>query len=275
MRILNFAKKLKIQGKSEKETFHVVSLIAFSLVLALSLTFSFCVSQAKAHTIWLETPESSPPAGQSLKIDLGFNEGFEVVEVIKEGLGNYDDPYVLGPKGEIKTKLAGGPNYAYVTESPVEEGGYLGFIAYKPFVMGHGEGPKNKYFMTGKHVINIGKGGDELITKPQGKSTLELVPLSNPKNLKAGGSLSLQVLYEGKPLPRAEVLGDFRGFNPAGSWGLAKAFYCKTDKEGKVDFLPVKGGLWILKVRHAVPNEDKTEASDTVHLSNITFYVGE
>jgi uncharacterized GH25 family protein len=85
----------------------------------------------------------------------------------------------------------------------------------------------------------------------------------------------VQVLYEGKPLPRATVLGDFRGFNPAGSWGLAKAFYCLTDKEGKVDFLPVKGGLWILKVRHAVPNEDKSEAADTVHLSNLTFYVSE
>jgi uncharacterized GH25 family protein len=268
-------KKQKIQGKPKKDKLPTVTFLALSLALGFVLTLVFGISGAKAHTIWLETPESYPPVGEPLKITLGFNEGFEVVEIIKEGLGNYEDPYVLGTKGEIKTKLAGGPNYAYVTESPVEEGGYLGFVAYKPFVMGHGDGPKNKYFMTGKHVINIGKGGDELITKPQGKSTLELVPLSNPKNLKAGGSLSLQVLYEGKPLSRAMVLGDFRGFNPAGSWGLAKAFYCLTDKDGKVDFLPVKGGLWILKVRHAVPNDDKSEAAETVHLSNITFFVSE
>ncbi|MDR2422062.1 MAG: DUF4198 domain-containing protein, partial [Deltaproteobacteria bacterium] len=108
----------------------------------------------------------------------------------------------------------------------------------------------------------------------QGKSTLEIVPLSNPASLKAGGSLKVQVLFEGKPLAREAVLGDFRGFNPAGSWGLAKAFYCMTDKNGEVDFLPVKDGLWILKVRHAVPNKDKSEAVETVYLSNLTFFVG-
>ncbi|MDR2354503.1 MAG: DUF4198 domain-containing protein [Deltaproteobacteria bacterium] len=248
-------------------------------IVTLSLVFTFCfiwgTVQAKAHTIWLETPVVSPPADEPLRIDLGFNEGFEVVEVISQGLGNYEDPYILGPEGEIKTKLAGGPNYEYVTVSPIKAGGYLGFIAYKPFEMGHGGGPKNRYFMTGKHVINVGKSSDGIITKPQGKSALEIVPLANPNTLRAGGSLKFQVLFEGKPLARATVLGDFRGFNPAGSWGLAKAFYCLTDKEGKVDFLPTKSGLWILKVRHPVPSPDTTEVAEIVHLSNITFFVSD
>ncbi|MDR2460354.1 MAG: DUF4198 domain-containing protein [Deltaproteobacteria bacterium] len=233
------------------------------------------IGEAKAHSLWLETPEANPPVDQPLKINIGFNEGFEVVEIIQEGLPNIAPPIILGAQGEINTKLAGGANYEYVTDTPLGAGGYLGFIEYKPFIMGHGEGPKNRYFMTGKHVINIGSGSDEIITKPQGKSALEIVPLANPKGLKVGGSLPVQVLFEGKPLARAEVFGDFRGFNPPGSWGLAKAFYCKTDKDGKIDFLPLRSGLWILKVRHPIPNEDTSEAAETVHLHNITFFVSE
>jgi uncharacterized GH25 family protein len=83
------------------------------------------------------------------------------------------------------------------------------------------------------------------------------------------------VLFGGKPLPKAMLLGDFRSFNPSGSWGLVKAYYCLMDKEGKADFLPVKDGLWILKVRHPVPSEGRSEAAETVHLSNVTFRVGD
>ncbi|MDR1041883.1 MAG: DUF4198 domain-containing protein [Deltaproteobacteria bacterium] len=111
--------------------------------------------------------------------------------------------------------------------------------------------------------------------RPLGKAQLEIVPLANQAGLKAGGSISGQVLYDGKPLPRAMLLGDFRGFNTAASWGLAKAFCCMTDQDGKADFLPVKGGLWILKVHHAIPNEDKSEAAETVHLANVTFRVAD
>ena len=242
--------------------------------LALLATFMF-ISTAAAHTLWLETLEAAPKAGQALEVNVGFNEGFEITDILEQSVAMIDAPVMLGKDGEYKFKLKGGPNYAYVSEKTVPAGSYVIFDDYKPFVMGHGDNPKNNYIMTAKHIVNIGGGNDEMVTKPQNKSKLELVPLANPSTLKAGGSLSVQVLFDGKPLKRAELMGDFRGFNPAGSWGLAKAFYCKTDKDGKVDFLPTKGGLWILKVRHAVENEDKSEAAETVYLSNVTFFVAE
>ncbi|MDR0548185.1 MAG: DUF4198 domain-containing protein [Deltaproteobacteria bacterium] len=249
------------------------TLYLFGLTILMA---GLCLSNAAlAHSLWLETATAKLDANKPLKIDVGFNEGFEVVDILEEGVPNISAPVILGPSGEITTKLAGGKNYEYVTEKPLAAGSYLGFAEYKPFIMGHGDSPKNKYFMTNKYVFNVGGAkSDDLVTKPQAKSALEIIPLSNPANLKAGGSLKVQVLFEGKPLARATVLGDFRGFNPAGSWGLAKAFYCNTDKKGEVDFLPVKDGLWILKVRHAVPNADKSEAAETVYLSNLTFFVG-
>jgi uncharacterized GH25 family protein len=232
-------------------------------------------SGAMAHSLWLEAQEASPPAGQPLKINVGFNEGFELADIIEQAVESVEAPAAASSAGEVALKPAGGKNYEYVTEAPAAAGSYVAWISYKPFVMGHGEGKKNRYFMTGKAVVNVGGASDDFPTKPVGKSQLEIVPLANPSTLRAGGSLPVQVLFEGKPLPRAELMGDFRGFNPAGSWGLAKAFYCRTDKDGKVDFLPLKGGLWILKVRHAVPNEDTSEAAETVYLSNLTFVVGE
>ncbi|MDR1608040.1 MAG: DUF4198 domain-containing protein [Deltaproteobacteria bacterium] len=255
--------------------FQKKSLVPAGLFLAL-LSGLILTTGALGHTVWLETSSSKLAADKPLNIIVGFNEGFEVVDIIEQGLPNIGAPTILGADGEITTKLAtGGKNYDYVTDKPLKAGSYLGFAEYKPFIMGHGDSPKNKYFMTNKYVFNVGATvSDDLVTKPQAKSALEIVPLANPASLKAGGSLKVQVLFEGKPLARATVLGDFRGFNPAGSWGLAKAFYCNTDKKGEIDFLPVKDGLWILKVRHAVPNTDKTEAAETVYISSLTFFVG-
>jgi uncharacterized GH25 family protein len=249
--------------------------LGIALAAAAAAVTVSAAAGAMAHSLWLETPASAPPADEPLKINAGFNEGFEVVDVLDVAVSSIEAPALASEAGETKTRPAGGKNFEYVTEEPLKAGSYLAYDEYKPFVMGHGDSPKNKYFMTTKHVVNVGGASGDFPTRPLGKAQLEIVPLANPAGLKAGGSLPVQVLFEGKPLVKATVLGDFRGFNPAGSWGLAKAFYCQTDKEGKTDFLPVKGGLWILKVRHPVPNEDKSEAVETVHLANLTFYVGE
>ncbi|MDR3154896.1 MAG: DUF4198 domain-containing protein [Deltaproteobacteria bacterium] len=261
-----------LAGAAVYPRLHALGLILAAAAAALAAS---AAAAALAHSLWLETPEASPPADAPLKINIGFNEGFEVTDVLDEAVPNIEAPIVALEGGEAKTRLAGGRNYEYVTEEPVKAGSYVAYAEYKPFVMGHGEGPKNKYFMTGKHVINAGGASGDFPSRPLGKARLEIVPLANPSGLKAGGSLPVQVLFEGKPLHKATVLGDFRGFNPAGSWGLAKAFYCQTDKDGKADFLPVKGGLWILKVRHAVAGSDDPEAAETVHLANLTFFVGD
>ena len=239
----------------------------------LSLAYA---APAMAHSLWLETPAGIPAAGKKLDLNVGFNEGFEIVDILKGSVDSIPAPTLEGKNGNVGISLKPkGPNYAYVTEKALSKGSYMAFTDYKPFVMKHGQG-KNRYFMTAKHLVNVADGNDaEVATKAFGKSKLEIVPLANPSTIKAGQPLQVQVLFEGKPLARTELLGDFRGFNPAGSWGLAKAFYCKTGKEGKLDFIAAKGGLWILKARHAVPNEDKTEADANVYLSTLTFFVKE
>ncbi|MDR2461476.1 MAG: DUF4198 domain-containing protein [Deltaproteobacteria bacterium] len=253
-----------------------LSLTVFVLAFtaAAVITILLGTGSLLAHSLWVEAPEN-PAKDEPVKVDIGFNDLFEPIAISDSSVSKISAPTVIGVNGEILTKLSGGANYEYVTETPLSEGGYLAYVEYEPFLSARENEPNNRFFMTGKHIINIGASNDELITKPQGKTALELVTLANPKTLKAGGSLPLQVYYDGKPLAGAEVYGDYRGFNPPGSWGLAKAFYCKADKEGKLDFIPAKGGLWMLKVRNYVPNEDTSEAAQTVHVHTLTFYVAE
>ena len=247
----------------------------FSKVLVCAALLALaCAAPAMAHSLWLETPSASPEAGKKLDLNIGFNEGFEVVDILKNSVESIPAPTMEGKGGAISFSLkSGGPNYAYVSAKNLAKGSYMAFTDYKPFDMKHGE-TKNKYFMTAKHLVNVAGGDDaEVVTKAFGKSKLEIVPLANPSSIEPGQTLPVQVLFDGKPLSRTELLGDYRGFNPAGSWGLAKAFYCKTDKDGKLDFIPARGGLWVLKARHAVPNEDKSDVAASVYLSTFTFFV--
>jgi uncharacterized GH25 family protein len=154
----------------------------------------------------------------------------------------------------------------------------VAWTAYDPVAVGHGEGGgRNLYVLSAKAVINAGGASGDFPAKPLGKARLELVSMANPSGLKAGGELGILTLFDGKPLAGAEILGEFRGFNPPGGSGEAKAFYSRTNRDGKAGFLPAVGGLWILTVKHTLEG-DVTDSSGegadrTVFVSNITFQV--
>jgi uncharacterized GH25 family protein len=71
----------------------------------------FLGTEARSHSLWLETESAKVPANQPLKVNVGFNEGFEVVDILEEGIPNISAPIILGPDGEFTAKLAGGKNY--------------------------------------------------------------------------------------------------------------------------------------------------------------------
>ncbi|MDR1079583.1 MAG: DUF4198 domain-containing protein [Deltaproteobacteria bacterium] len=249
----------------------VKAILALMTVLAVLCAVPDAVP---AHCLWLETPEEEVPAGERMRIDVGLNDGFEVTDVPDIALPKIKAPTVASESGETPALPSGGRNYEYLTASPVRAGSCVAWTEYEPVVLSHGEG-RNLYVLTSKAVINAGGASDAFPTRPLGKAALEIVPLANPSGLKADGSLPVRVLFEGKPLPGAALLGDFRGFNPKGSLGAAKAYYCLTDGDGMAEFLPTRGGLWVLTVRHAVPNAERSEADETVHVANVTFRAGE
>jgi nickel transport protein len=88
---------------------------------------------------------------------------------------------------------------------------------------------------------------------------LEIIPLNNPWQAQSGSPLSIQVLFEGKPLAEASVA--YKGAPRGG---------VKTDAEGKVT-LPADATLRSVFVRHRVEAEQDADIDFHQLMSFITF----
>jgi uncharacterized GH25 family protein len=95
--------------------------------------------------------------------------------------------------------------------------------------------------------------------------TLEIVPLDNPANLRAGSNARFRVLYKGRPLANAEVFAvydyyDYKTMNAYEQKG-------NTNSGGEITFRISHPGIWIFRVRDsrnsAVP-EVAVENNDSI-----------
>lgn len=116
----------------------------------------------------------------------------------------------------------------------------------------------NRYEKFSKALVD---GRDAaFVTQPLGH-TLELVPMSNPADLKAGDDLKVQVLYNGAPVA-AEVTATFAGFSET---PMTFAYATETgDEYGTPGVATVKlwqPGYWYVRVAHEA--KDAEEGVDT------------
>lgn len=112
-----------------------------------------------------------------------------------------------------------------------------------------------------KHAVYL-TGTVPTIGTPVGQ-VLEIVPLADPYGLKMGDMLPVQVMFDGAPLPNAEVVIDY--VNDTDAAPLA------TDADGKA-MIPVRNqGLNVIAVSHAAPFPDPTKADETGHTATLSF----
>jgi uncharacterized GH25 family protein len=251
------------------------------LCLALFLTV-ICSSVALAHEIWATA--DNPTAGQPLVAILGYGHNFPEGEVIaEERLPIFFPLEVVNAKGEKLALTPGDTNFKAVTTAPVENGTFLILTGYKPTYWSYTpEGsvmkPKNEatgatsceqYSRSAKGVVNIGGVAEDFVTKPVG-TKLEIVPLVNP-GVKVGQDIPFQVLYDGKPLPKADVKGTLAGNKHQESGN--RDFLAVTDGEGKFTMAPIKSGLWtlVVEVRNEYP--DKAVCDEVAGDATLTFNV--
>ncbi|MDO4723651.1 MAG: DUF4198 domain-containing protein [Comamonadaceae bacterium] len=97
--------------------------------------------------------------------------------------------------------------------------------------------------------------------KPLGYA-LEIVPAVNPAKLEEGDKLSVQVLYEGKPLAGAKVSVDFFDHD---------ADEVTTDAQGRAELKVAREGFNALAVEHSVAHTDKSQADTVSMMSSLTF----
>ena len=233
---------------------------------------------AQAHDVWVAAP-THQPAGQILHADLGYSHDFPNVEKIADDRVHIFKPLQLTGSSKKTVDLVNkGENYQYVSRAALPEGSYWVSATYKPtFWSKNKDGWKQQTLkqlagatyceqaqMFGKSFVQVGNGAvdEAVLARPIGQE-LELVPLKNPNEVKAGGILPVKVLYKGEPLVKATVTASSdtlaeMDLESTHDHREPQGFSGKTDKNGVVNVITLIDGLWKIKVVNETDYGDKS-----------------
>lgn len=128
---------------------------------------------------------------------------------------------------------------------------------------------RERYSKVAKLVLcdEGGKANDRRYRQPLGLR-LEIVPLSDPCGLVAGGTLVVQVLFEGRPLANAWV-----GAGTAGTHGHHYPYRQRTDAAGRAIVRLDRAGPWFVRALHMVPSTEFDDADWQSWFSTLTLGV--
>ena len=97
---------------------------------------------------------------------------------------------------------------------------------------------------------------------------LEIVPLTNPCGLRAGDSLAVQVVFEGRPLAGVWVAAGTEGTH-----GHHYPYRQLTDADGRALLQVDRAGPWFVRALHMVPSTEFGDADWQSWFSTLTFGV--
>lgn len=254
----------------------------FRLACIVFLVFTLGIPlQGFSHDLWVNASQDT--ANGLVKGELGYGHNFPDPEAIAADRLHIFKPMRLVTSEGTVEMTQKGENYAYEIAKELGKGSYLVLGDYKPTCWSknadgwkqanRSQMPDATYceeaVMTGKAILNVGGAVDtELIKKPTGQP-IEIIPLANPATIQPGKAFPLQVLYKGKPVKTAEVTGTFAGFSSK----EYKAFYGRTDLEGKIDFIPLKEGYWFIQVEHKDTYPDKQQCDEVIAIATLSFHI--
>ncbi len=101
---------------------------------------------------------------------------------------------------------------------------------------------------------------NDAVQAASGEAGLDIIPLKNPLEVKAGEFLAMKVLLRGQPLPGAEIIG------------IEHAKLGKTDKDGLIKVTLVKGQN-LMTVEHKERLKDDPDADALSLTATLTFEV--
>lgn len=127
---------------------------------------------------------------------------------------------------------------------------------------------KESYARCAKALLWVGDdepSGDGLphLNKPVGL-TLELLPETNPYQLKAPAPMSVQLLYEGQPVAGVMVMA----LNKSAPDEVQRI---QSGPDGRAEFNLHRSGLWLVKAVHMVPAEAQAKEDWRSHWASLTF----
>ncbi|MDR2302503.1 MAG: DUF4198 domain-containing protein [Deltaproteobacteria bacterium] len=254
-----------------------------TVILALAAMAVLVIPPAlRAHDMW--GTADNPTVGQPLKANIGYGHHYPTLENIPDDELPFFQVYAVGPDGKIDL-TNGSPNYVYTSKDNLAKSTYLVIADVKPIYWSRTPGGdwnmKRKdetpgatecglYIEGAKGIVAVdGDTSATLATKAQGLP-IEIVPLSHPGTVKPGQKLVLQVLYQGKPLPGAEVKARYGGY-AALAGDTAQAYADTTDQDGKVTFVPLAAGDWIVIARNKTAYEGPGTCDNTDYGTSLHF----
>ena len=253
---------------------------------------------AHAHNLWLNPSDYFPKVGTTVDIGIGWGHKYPANRVDQEVKdGRVETITAVAPDGKtIDLSKVSAALYQLKIDEP---GAWLITAQIKPgFFTTTPEGRKwgNKkeianpikctnFFIQAKAVLIAGDS-DKNFSNKAGQR-LEIVPLTNLDQIKAGEALSIQLLFDGKPLPDAKVRATYAGFEAddiAPHQAAAKTKEKKMDKKGHGKHFPVethtdaqgkavlpmkKSGYWMVMLSHHCPFADAGTCDE--YMYNMAF----
>ena len=245
------------------------------LVLAAALVSS----PVLAHDFWIEPSAYTPGAGELVRFKLRVGEhlGGETlprnegqIEWFTAIRGDTETP-VLGiegadPAGLLRPAADGSLVVAYrslrspVTLDAAKFEAYLAMEGLPTVPPG-----REVFSRCAKSLLAVGGRSDPAVTMPVGL-TLELIPEADPYTLVAGETLSVRLLYQGKPLAGALVMAlDARDAKTPQQ--------VRSDRAGRATFRLPRAGAWLIKAVHMIAAPRETGADWESFWASLTFSV--
>ena len=258
----------------KKQFSYVRNLVTGTLLL----TGLIVAGPVQAHFPWINLSDYTPDNGANLNLTVNYGhhyplDGFlkkEDVESVELTCTNSKAPAIVHTSDlELQSEEALSQEGAYIV-SALQKSGY-----YTKTTSGSVKTSKkgvdgvircSRSHKCMKAIANVGKGGavDTVVGHP-----LEIVPLENPINLKAGDYLPIRVIADGEPYS-GDVLATYAGFSTDNN---TFAYATKTDKEGLGRIRILQPGIWLIKVTREVPYADTTECDVESYVGTLTFAV--
>jgi uncharacterized GH25 family protein len=235
-----------------------------------SLAVVCCATSAFAHDYWLMPESFTPKADATVKTRLYVGEAFkpeqeiaysakktsklELVtakKTVREftGLSDGEKPFL--PKLEVTgtAVLRVDRDWSSITlkadkfNAYLKEEGLGEILALRAKAGETNADGKERYRRCLKTIVFAGGEPDDTPTKPLGQ-IFELVPAKNPYAIQAGAELTVQALFERKPIGVLQVTAWHRDGD------TLTTVTETTDKNGQVTLKLMKPGAWIVRAVH-------------------------
>jgi uncharacterized GH25 family protein/ketosteroid isomerase-like protein len=129
---------------------------------------------------------------------------------------------------------------------------------------------------TAKTIAQVGTGGARMFGQPAGQP-LEFIMDADPATLRVGDTLSVRMVYGGRPVAAGEAHAG------AADWPIAEGatvpepqdVHLKASEQGVLRLPITRGGVWNVRGIHVAPGASGTPREWDVHWATLVFQVGD